>query len=160
MVFAVQHLTPKTTYILFDDFIGSGSTLYRQANAFVQRLRTENVPDVNVKLMALAGMSLARPNLDQLGLEYYCPVWLERGISDAYAGPDLQHKTLMMEALEEALALKCGKLKLEKYRFGYKRSESLYCVLGYNVPNNVFPVFWWPQSRSGAVRRPIFNRVQ
>ena len=41
----------------------------------------------------------------------------------------------------------------------YKESESLFNLESYNVPNNVFPIFWWPQLKDNNYHKTLFRRL-
>ncbi|WP_458773197.1 phosphoribosyltransferase-like protein [Aeromonas caviae] len=58
----------------------------------------------------------------------------------------------------------CGQLSGEyhlhtDYSLGYDRSETLYCAINDNCPNNVFPIFWWPKLANGEQYETLFHRV-
>ena len=51
-------------------------------------------------------------------------------------------------------------LNKKRYKFGYEKSESLFVLENSNIPNNVFPVFWWPFNLEGERKRiTIFKRL-
>ena len=81
---------------------------------------------------------------------------LKKGISDFYHEEDLEIKKNIMLTLESKL-LK-GR-KSDYFPFGYKKSESLFSIESYNIPNNVFPIFWWEKTENGY-RNTMFKRVQ
>ena len=49
---------------------------------------------------------------------------------------------------------------LKDNNFGYNHAEALYCRKYGNIPNSVFPIFWWKQYKDGSPRSPLFVRVQ
>jgi hypothetical protein len=114
--------------------------------------------NVIVKAVAIAGMEAASNALHGLNVECYCPVWLKKGISERFDGVELQQYTDNMKELEENLLHKFNGLYLPS--FGYKKSEALFCLEGHNVPNNVFPIFWWPILKDKSRRTTIFNRLR
>lgn len=144
--------------ILLDDFIGTGKTAKRKSEWFLNKLKERGVT-CTVRFAALAAMMAAKTTLDQLSIEYYSFHWLPKGISDNFTG---DHLTAHMEAMK-GLEKKLGKVwkgkKLNDYHLGFGRSEALFAIESGNVPNNVFPVFWWPKLRPDAERRTILRRL-
>jgi hypothetical protein len=103
-------------------------------------------------------MESAKTVFDSLPIEgYFACIWLSRGISDAYVGDTLVERTQSMIELEALLAESFRGRKLSLYNFGYRRSEALYSLEAYNIPNNVFPIFWWPSLKSGKPRNTMFK---
>lgn len=154
----VDAAKPNYTVILVDDFIGSGSTIKRRVDWVKNELNTKNIQNVTLKVVAIAGMEAAKQVLDGLGVEYYCPFWLKRGISDYKASAKVPNPVEAMKKLEVKLANRYRGQFLP--RFGYKRTEALFCVEAYNVPNNVFPVFWWPVLKDYEPRKTLFRRLR
>lgn len=148
------------TYILLDDFFGTGKTIERRVRWFLRELRKSGKQNVKVNAVAVGGMRDAQIVLNALGIDYYCPVWLDKGISGHYKGANLTTSVSEMRVLERKLSRRHFGWYLSSYNFGYGRSEALFCVHAFNVPNNVFPVFWWPKERNGKKRKTIFSRLR
>lgn len=146
------------TAVLIDDFTGTGNTAKRRINWFTNKLNERNIKGCKIFFVTLAMMEAAKPILSLLPIEdYFSCLCLRRAISDEYTGDVLTRKKQSMVELEELLAETFKGRKLTNYNFGYQRSEALYSLEAYNTPNNVFPIFWWPELRSGKRRRPMFN---
>ena len=144
--------------ILVDDFIGTGNTIKRRVSWFIQKLTDKGLSDdVQVYVIAIGAMEFAKPLLDGLDVIYYSSVWLKKGISEYYEDSDLAEATAAMGKLEEKLEPSVNRTKLPS--FGYKQSEALFAIEPYNVPNNVFPIFWWPEEKPAKKRKSIFNRL-
>lgn len=146
------------TIILLDDFIGTGKTITRKTDWYLKELVSAGKNSVNVKVVAIAGMESSRSCLDYLDVECFCPIWLRKGITDQFAGAELLKMTKAMMELEKKLANKFKGLFLQS--FGYGKSEALFCVEAYNVPNNVFPIFWWPVLKDHSRRKTLFKRLR
>jgi hypothetical protein len=147
------------TAVLVDDFVGSGNTAYRKINWLLNTLKKRGVTLGKIFMVALATMEQAK-NVVLIAIpndNYFSCNWLRRGISDAYNGTELTIKTQLMRDLEDMLHDTFYTYKLTTYNFGFKRSEALYNLEAYNIPNNVFPIFWWPVLKSGKKRNPIFK---
>jgi hypothetical protein len=83
---------------------------------------------------------------------------LERGISGQYPQDQASEKIELMKILEEKLSKSYGKKSLKDYNLGYSGSESLYFAENTNCPNNVFPIFWWKELRSGEKHATLLHR--
>lgn len=146
--------------ILLDDFIGTGNTIERRVNWFLNELEEKNKTGVKLMVVALAALEIAKEKLDGLKIDYFVPIWLKRGISDHYSGNGLKSAVIDMLNLEDLLEEKYRKWNLTSFSFGYNKSEALFAIESFNVPNNVFPIFWWPILKGGKNRRTIFNRLR
>lgn len=157
---ARDDITNGRTYILLDDFIGTGETIERRVKWFIDQIKKKGNNSVSIKVVAIAAMVQSKVILDKLDIDYYCPVWLKRGISDSYNGRHLNDNIKNMGRLEDKLSKRHSGLFLSQFKFGFDRSEALFCIHGYNVPNNVFPIFWWPKTGGGKWRKTIFSRLR
>lgn len=148
------------TYVLLDDFIGTGKTIDRKVRWFLAELEKAGTMDAIVKVVAIGGMSQSQKTLDELGVDYYCPVWLEKGISDHYESGELSMAIDSMKELETKLGKHYRGWWLSTHKFGFGKSEALFCVHPFNAPNNVFPVFWWPVLRNSVQRKTVLSRLR
>ena len=146
------------TIILLDDFIGTGKTIRRKVEWFKDKLEANAKTDVVLKAIAIAGMEQSRGALDGLDVECFCPFWLPKGISGHGSVGERATAKSLMKILEDKL----GKYFKGQWlcQFGYGRSEALFSVEAFNVPNNVFPVFWWPILRNKSPRKTVFSRLR
>ena len=146
--------------VLVDDFIGTGKQISKRVAWYREKLGEGGLGAV-VKLyvIAAAGMEISKQALNSLGVAYFCPVWLKKGISDHYSGADLDQALTNMNSLEARLEPTVQKKSLSIYSFGYNKSETLFAIEPFNVPNNVFPIFWWPQVRVLTRRKTLFKRL-
>ena len=81
---------------------------------------------------------------------------LERGISDFYKGAELRRGRTYMRILESLLDQEFGQKPFPA--FGYGGAEALFAIKNRDVPNSVFPIFWWPQLANGNRRQPLLTR--
>ena len=146
-------------YVLVDDFIGTGRTIRKRAEVVFDRLKAEGKKDCSVGAVALAGMHPAQQCLSGLEARLFCPLWLKRGIRDHVVGPALTQANKDMGELEALLAPAFKQEQLSKYSFGHGKAEALFSLEPYNVPNSVFPLFWWPQYLNGDQRQTLFRRL-
>jgi hypothetical protein len=146
------------TAVLVDDFVGSGKTADRKINWLLNKIKERNVTPCKIFMVTLAAMEQAKSVLQSISIDgYFSCNWLRRGISDEYKGTELVDKTQLMIDLEKLLGNNFGKYELEKFNFGFNRSEALYNLEAYNIPNNVFPIFWWPVIKKDKKRNPMFR---
>jgi hypothetical protein len=142
--------------IVFDDFIGTGNTAVRKITWLKNRLEKIGI-ESNIKLIALASMQEAEEKINKIGIDYYVPVILGKGISDNYPEEEIESKIEVMKTLERKLCESINNISLPS--LGYGQSEALFSIQGLNTPNNVFPIFWWPMDNSGKRRRTILKRL-
>jgi hypothetical protein len=146
-------VSPEIRHIvLVDDFIGSGKKISRKVKWVIDTLTLKNV-EFQIHVCSMAAMTQSKIKLDLLNVKYFSSLWLSKGISDFYHGADLTAATDDMTELEKKLKELSPDLK-----FGFKKSETLYYLEPYNVPNNVFPVFWWERSMINNHRNALLNR--
>lgn len=153
---ALEKCPNGTNLILVEDFIGSGNKLTSALITVRDRLKDDGVADVKVYVLTVSAMKQARPVLDSLQVTYHCVHWLLKGISDYYEGDALAKALDTIKAISSKLSKKYNGQYMNP--FGYEKSESLVYLEPVSVPNNVFPIFWWPILRDGTRRRPLFLR--
>ncbi|MDH5426046.1 MAG: hypothetical protein OEY29_13720 [Gammaproteobacteria bacterium] len=155
---AYNRLEEKPNIVLVDDFIGTGNTMKRRVNAFKQQINKRNLNDfTTLYVISIAAMEFSKVTLDKLDINYYCPIWLKKGITESFSGEELEIFNQAMINLEAKLEKKYHGKDLPS--FGYKKSESLFAIMSFNVPNNVFPIFWWPEKKNNKRRKTLFRRL-
>jgi hypothetical protein len=145
--------------VLIDDFIGTGKTAIRKTEWLINKFKEKNLQKVKIYIVSLACMEAAVKKIKGPKIEFYSPYILKKGISDYYKGNKLDERVKNMENLESMLNPKYKNLKLTDFNFGYGKSEALFAIQGINVPNNVFPIFWWPLLKNNIERKPILKRI-
>ena len=85
---------------------------------------------------------------------------MHKGISGYYQKEDKLKRIWSMRYLESQLGSERGETKLKENSWGYGHAEALYCRQFGNIPNSVFPIFWWNRYYDGAKRESVFTRVQ
>lgn len=144
-------------YVIVDDFLGTGRTAHKRYLAFLKDL---NKNDIHVTFCIVSGMRFGVDYCHHHRMPLYCPLQLDKGLSGVYKGFELSVKEYIMKTLEMNLAKQIGELELASYSMGWGKAESLFYREGRNVPNNVYPIFWWKQYRDGSERKTIFTRRQ
>lgn len=143
-------------FVVVDEFIGSGKTLSLR----IQEIKRMSLQDITFDFVFLAGMREAVEAGKRSGASVFSVYEMEKGITSYYEGQRLIDKCNLMKSLEGKLAPTINETDLEEYHFGYHGTEALYCRLDRNVPNNVFPVFWWKEDKNGRKRKTLLVRVQ
>lgn len=144
-------------YVIVDDFIGTGRTALKRFRSFVDKL---NKDDIHVSFCIVSGMRFGVDYCHRNRMPLYCPVQLNKGLSEVYNGFELSEKIYTMKMLEMNLARGIGELMLDTYTMGWGKAEALFYREGRNVPNNVYPIFWWKMYRDGRMRHTLFHRRQ
>ena len=152
-----NEISDNTNIIMVDDFIGTGDTIKRKFKYLKDTLINRGLKNVTIRIVSLAAMDFSKEILDELTVEYYSFYWMKKGINELIDENNRELATQSMEHLEDKLQKKNGQRRLPN--FGYKKSEALYALEAYNIPNNVFPIFWWPFYKGGNSRKTLFKRV-
>lgn len=143
-------------FIAVDEFVGSGKTLISR----IEEFNSKGLQGVTIDFIFLAGMHDAIALGKNMGASLFVVYEMAKGLTGYYCGDQLDLKCSIMKALERKLSPQINKTDLEEYHFGYHGAESLYCRPNKNVPNNVFPVFWWKEDVNGHPRKTMLVRVQ
>ena len=106
---------------------------------------------------SLATMNFSREKLLPLVKGLFSYIWLSKGISEL--APEDKREVYTLEMLNMENHLKFAGKQRQKYSFGYGQSETLFSIDSTNVPNNVFPIFWWKLIEPGVEREPILRRL-
>lgn len=136
-------------FIIVDEFVGSGKTIRNR----IQDLRNM-FPKANIHFCMMAGMeaNISDIQKDMESNEHiFCHYKLKKGIFGHYIGSELIDKTMTMVRLERRLDSVVGKKDIYEYSFGYGNAQSLVGFGQYNIPNSVFPIFWWPNRDFGRL---------
>ena len=157
---APYRLKDDQNLILVDDFIGTGNTVRRRIKWLESKIKEKNKCNIKIFLVSLACMQDASNIIKSLKINFFAPIILKKGISDYYKDEILKNNIHNMENLESKLDSIYKNLRLSNFNFGYGRTESLFSIEGLNVPNNVFPIFWWPLLMEERERNTILKRIR
>lgn len=157
---AVNKIKNGENVVIFDDFIGSGEKLMKKRRWLTKLLAENNIIDVKYYYAAFSGMKFGIENIEKVeGENIYVNFMLKKGISENYSKDDAEKMIDVMLNLESRLGLNYKSKKIENFSLGYGKSEALYCAENDNCPNNVFPILWWPNLRSGQKFKTLLKRV-
>ena len=146
-----------TNIVLVDEFIGTGCTVINRVAELKRVYCAANVRDFSIFVKVLAGTKQGIDAVREKNIEVEALITLEKGISDYYKESEVEQKKHLMLQLEQLLTEEYGTQKLPS--LGYGQTESLYSRQNGNVPNSVFPIFWWPFLRSGKDRKVLLTRA-
>lgn len=151
----------NSNVILFDDFIGSGTKICRKLEYFLNKIKERKVRIPFLMVVSFAAMEFGIQKIKkEYSVHVFAPKKIKRGITDYNNEHDTIEKKEIMLSLEEKLKPKFKGLKLKQHKFGYKESEALFGFHGKNCPNNVFPIFWWPEDIKNKMRNTILTRIR
>ncbi len=151
---ALYRINSNDNLVICDDFVGTGSTIVRKIEYAHKVIRERELENVQLYIVSFAAMQFSKA---AIVCQVYSCEWLLKGISESLTGDNRIIATKIMEEMERILSPRIGRQYLPK--FGYKRSESLYNYENDNIPNNVFPIFWWKKYRDNSFRVPMFRKI-
>ncbi|MBN2731840.1 MAG: hypothetical protein JXR26_05340 [Balneolaceae bacterium] len=145
--------------ILVDEFSGSGSTISSGINDLNGH---HNIDNIKVCCYVILEHALETMKDKHPDVEFFMPYILRRGITDFYDESEVDEKIDQMLELEDNLAGSINGKPLSDYSLGYNRAEALFCneSVGGNIPNSVFPLFWWPYDSTNNKRNQLFTRIE
>lgn len=143
--------------ILIDEFVGTGKSILGRTRRLKQLFSQAKQEIPQIHFIGLAGMSaglrVIEPHLSSVNV---C-ISLVRGIGAYSSGQNVKQDYALMDKMESGLSKNFADTDLPSY--GYEKSEALYSRKGGSCPNNVFPIFWWPELENLVRRNPLFPRA-
>ena len=147
-------LNSSDNLVICDDFVGTGSTIVRKIKYAQKVIAERRLENVHIYMVSFAAMQFSK---SAIAYPFYSCEWLLKGISETLTGNNLTVAIGIMKEMESVLKPKISNRYLPK--FGYQRSESLYNYENDNIPNNVFPIFWWKKFKDDRWRIPMFKKI-
>ena len=154
---AVHKVECGFNLVIIDDFIGTGNTVVRKAKYVRKTVEELGIDGVSIYVRSLAAMNFSKSVVANVVKDQYSYMYLHKGISELAPEVKRGMYTAEMHALEDHLYWSRNKRKM--FSFGYEKSEVLFSLDTTNVPNNVFPIFWWPRLKPGVDRSTILRRL-
>lgn len=143
-------------FIVIDDFIGSGKTV----NARYKYFQDRHLQGATIGFYFLAGMAKGISYCKNRNIPVHCCKIMHKGINGHFRKEELLQRIRIMRYFESLLGKESGTAELKENTFGYGYAEALYCRQFGNIPNSVFPIFWWNKKIDGSDRKTVFRRVQ
>jgi hypothetical protein len=147
----------RKNVILVDEFIGSGKTVIGRV-AEINRTFKSNNQKINVFVNVIFSSIVGISAIEQENIKLSYVEAIGRGISDFEEPGNIEAKINSMLKIEEKLSKDYGTHNILECSLGYGKTESLIGIEDLNIPNNVFPVFWWGQYLNGNKRNALFCR--
>lgn len=145
--------------IVVDEFCGSGQTIAGRI-----KLIHEKRPEIEqIHFCIMAGMQYSLEMLRKKfsDVYFFFATELQRGILENYMGDELTYMIQTMLIMESSLSEKVRNEYLKKYSMGYGNAQSLISFGEMrNIPNSVFPWFWWQLNAQGMRRNNLFTRYE
>lgn len=143
--------------VLVDEFIGTGTSLAGRVRAIRRQFRDASRAAPKIHAIAIVGMTVGLRSIAPLFESLNVCIALSKGIMNHAPPEQLLQEYSTMEILESALASASHGHALP--RLGYGQSEALYSRRSGSCPNNVLPIFWWPELTGPTPRTPLFPRA-
>lgn len=145
--------------ILVDEFCGSGQTI-RSRISWIRNYRPQ-IEHIHFCLMVGMEHALSELKHDYPDIDFFFAKTLRKGICGEYTGDELVRNVITMLHIERNLSESVNQKLLEDYSFGYGKAQALIGFSNFgNIPNSVFPLFWWPKSANGTKRNTLFIRCE
>lgn len=155
---APHRINNDSNIVFVDDFSGTGNKIITKTEWFKKKIKAKGLAGINIKICCVSAMEEAKTEIQKTGNEFFSPILLKKGISDHYVDQALDDAKKNMLRLESTLGNINGNAK-KNFPFGYGKAEALYGMDAGNVPNNVFPIFWWDCLKNSKKRLTLLRRL-
>lgn len=153
---ASRHIRERPFVVLIDEFAGTGLTVNGRLKTIERCYKEAQLPIREIRVCLLVCMEEAKSRIEKAGAIVHASLVQKKGISGHYIGTDLAKAKKYMFRLESLLKAHLNNVPLPS--FGYGQAEALYGRSMCNVPNSVFPLFWWPCFEDGGQRKVLLYR--
>lgn len=144
--------------ILIDDFLGSGKTALGRISEIMRQFKGKPItPKIMVRTIFASTAGINK--LAEAGVDFKYIHELKRSISDYYPPDVVPQNISTMLDIESCLSRVDGDHKMDECSMGYGGTEMLIAIEDTNIPNSVFPIFWWPKAKDDQSRRTLFFRA-
>jgi len=123
----LESVKTDCTLCLIDDFIGTGETVERATQYFLDRQITKD----EMVILSLVGMNFGIESLKSKGYQMYTGVGRDKGITSNGS----EEQAEIMRRIEKKIGVS------DDFQFGYGASEALVKMM--RTPNNTFPIYWF-----------------
>lgn len=157
--------------VLIDQFIGTGNTIKGKIKFVNDRVAeveaNEGIKvDYNLYVYSVASMESSRVLIEAAGeaascdkFSFFSQFELPKGISDSFPADQVADKIDRMLAMESDLDQDPAKYNMVEFpSLGFGQAEALFAIEHENIPNSVFPIFWWKYLNNGSLRQTPFVR--
>ena len=138
------HFKKSDTFLLVDDFIGSGETL-EECLKEIRQINAEISKNLRIFTIAIRKETLEK-NISNYSIYYSLEIL--KGISDYNTGTTIQQKKDLMKKIENRIFN-----NIREFSLGFQESESLITLL--RTPDNTFPIFWNSYKKTIKLKPPF-----
>lgn len=143
--------------ILVDEFVGSGKTVIERVDTINRQFKEANITDYSIQVKVLAATEKGIEKIQNHGIKISSQIKIKRGISDHYQDEELKKRIELMIQMEKILSEEYN--GRERPELGYGKAEALYYRQDTNLPNSVFPIFWWAEYSDKKPRDTLLFRA-
>ncbi len=148
---------PLKDIILVDEFVGTGQTVIGRIKAIKAQFLNLKRDDFTVRVKVIASTETGIANIEAEGISITSQVIVKKGITDYYDGHAAQEGIKLMLNLEGVLSKEYEGREMPT--MGYGKAEALYYRKDTNLPNSVFPIFWWAEYSNKKLRNTLLIRA-
>ena len=148
-----------STIILVDEFIGTGQTVLGRINRIKAQFNASHIDEncYKIYVKSLVSTEQGLKFLKQNKIDVTTQILLKKGIDDYYTNSEAELLKKRMIDLENR-CLSSNYQGKDMPSLGYGQTQALYYRQDINVPNNVFPIFWWKKSANANDRNVLIFR--
>lgn len=143
--------------ILVDEFSGTGDTISKRVQYLKKNISLEFQEEYKIYVILVACMNRAVEKIISESVVFHSQFILKAGISESFDPTFVEILKNKMKRIEMELDQNRGPREFPS--LGWGGAESLYAYEGGNVPNSVFPIFWWRWLASGKYLKTLFSRM-
>ncbi|MBL5904618.1 hypothetical protein [Serratia fonticola] len=154
---AFKNNAPLKDIILVDEFVGSGKTVIDRVDTIKRQFSIARNDDFTIKVKVLAATEKGISNVLAEGIDITSEIKIKKGISDYYTGEEAKEMRGLMLAMENILSKEYKGRNMPT--MGYGEAEALYYRKDINLPNSVFPIFWWAEYLNKSARKTLLFRA-
>ena len=145
--------------IIIDEFNGSGQTIKTRYKEIINNIKSvgKNEKDFNIEFIYITSIESAHDSVISEGIKLLSMNTIKQGIS---SNTNIENKDEAKEIIRRISNVLSPQFLSEiMYPLGYNDSEALYYRETGNVPNSVFPIFWWPEYEDKKDRNQLIMRA-
>lgn len=153
----IKSNAPLKDIILVDEFVGSGRTVIGRVDTIKRQFSENGITDYSIRVKVLASTKTGLNNVIEHGIKISSQITLAKGISEYFNESLVEKNLALMEKLEGILSTDFNGREMPSLGFG--KAESLYFRINTNLPNSVFPIFWWAEYKNKKTRKTLLTRA-
>lgn len=148
-----------STIILVDEFVGTGQTVLGRIKKIKEQFVQVKIdePSYKIHVTSLVATEQGVEFLKERGIDINVQLLLKKGIDDYHSNSEAKKlKERMINLENRCLSKKYKNTNMPS--LGYGQAQATYYRLNINVPNSVFPIFWWNKNANNQNRKVLIHR--